>query len=331
MRKFDMERSLKLLIWFLSFFLLFNHTTISAQTAGDEEQEVVAKGLGAVIGNDEAKAYDDALSSALRNAVEQVVGTTLRHDGGPVKAVPRASGRHLAAVPREAPAAVGGRQAVEHLEQLRGREGGREQLPRRDVAAKRRRERRLDGPGVQADDDRVAAAPRDLDRGRAHQLVQGGLGRAVAVPAAQAVVGDGPDARGQQRHHAAPRARQQRREVLQHQRRPDRVDREQPRQAGRVEVAQGLLRLQRAVVQDPGSTDHQVRRRITAGLRGARHRRLVQQVDGAVRDPSWRGARRPPRQRGDRADIVTRRQGLDQRAADPAGGADDDRVQWHGR
>ena len=77
MRKTDMERSLRILIWFLSFFLFFN-ITISAQTGGDEEQEVVAKGLGAVIGNDEAKAYDDALSSALRNAVEQVVGTMIQ-------------------------------------------------------------------------------------------------------------------------------------------------------------------------------------------------------------------------------------------------------------
>lgn len=77
MRKTDMERLLRLLIWFLSFFLLFN-LAISAQTGGDEEQEVVAKGLGAVIGNDEAKAYDDALASALRNAVEQVVGTMIQ-------------------------------------------------------------------------------------------------------------------------------------------------------------------------------------------------------------------------------------------------------------
>lgn len=78
MRKSDMEQSLRLLIWFLSFFLLLTFITISAQTGGDDEQEVVAKGLGAVIANDEAKAYDDALASALRNAVEQVVGTMIQ-------------------------------------------------------------------------------------------------------------------------------------------------------------------------------------------------------------------------------------------------------------
>lgn len=42
-----------------------------------EGQEVIAKGLGAIINGDEAKASDDALASALRNAVEQVVGTMI--------------------------------------------------------------------------------------------------------------------------------------------------------------------------------------------------------------------------------------------------------------
>lgn len=46
--------------------------------AGQEEQEVVAKGLGAIIGGDQAKAADDALASALRSAVEQVVGTMVQ-------------------------------------------------------------------------------------------------------------------------------------------------------------------------------------------------------------------------------------------------------------
>lgn len=46
--------------------------------AGQEEQEVVAKGLGAIIGGDQAKAADDGLASALRSAVEQVVGTMIQ-------------------------------------------------------------------------------------------------------------------------------------------------------------------------------------------------------------------------------------------------------------
>jgi hypothetical protein len=38
-------------------------------------KEVVAKGFGAIIAGDEVKAKEDAINSALRNAVEQVVGT----------------------------------------------------------------------------------------------------------------------------------------------------------------------------------------------------------------------------------------------------------------
>jgi len=62
------------LVW-----VLFGSAALLAQTgAGQEEQEVVAKGLGAIIGGDQAKAADDALASALRSAVEQVVGTMVQ-------------------------------------------------------------------------------------------------------------------------------------------------------------------------------------------------------------------------------------------------------------
>ncbi len=40
-----------------------------------DSKEVVAKGFGAIIAGDEVKAREDAINSALRNAVEQVVGT----------------------------------------------------------------------------------------------------------------------------------------------------------------------------------------------------------------------------------------------------------------
>lgn len=46
-----------------------------SQAGPEGEKEVVAKGLGAVIGGDEAKAADDALTNALRSALEQVIGT----------------------------------------------------------------------------------------------------------------------------------------------------------------------------------------------------------------------------------------------------------------
>ena len=43
-------------------------------------QEVVARGMGAIIANDIAKAEDDAIANALRNAVEQVIGTMVESE-----------------------------------------------------------------------------------------------------------------------------------------------------------------------------------------------------------------------------------------------------------
>jgi hypothetical protein len=43
-------------------------------------QEVIANGRGAIINNDLAKAEDDGVASALRNAVEQVIGTMVQSD-----------------------------------------------------------------------------------------------------------------------------------------------------------------------------------------------------------------------------------------------------------
>lgn len=46
----------------------------------EESKQVIANGLGAILAGDEVKARDDALASALRNAVEQVVGTMIESD-----------------------------------------------------------------------------------------------------------------------------------------------------------------------------------------------------------------------------------------------------------
>ena len=43
-------------------------------------REVVARGMGAIIANDVAKAEDDAIANALRNAVEQVIGTMVESE-----------------------------------------------------------------------------------------------------------------------------------------------------------------------------------------------------------------------------------------------------------
>lgn len=72
----------------LSVFILLVFTIIygqfqstaapsAAQPAGAQAQEVVATGLGAILAGDEVKAREDAISAALRNAVEQVVGTMI--------------------------------------------------------------------------------------------------------------------------------------------------------------------------------------------------------------------------------------------------------------
>jgi len=65
--------------------LLLAGTVLLAQTytgTADNEttQEVISRGMGAIISGDEAKATDDAIASALRNAVEQVIGTMIQSD-----------------------------------------------------------------------------------------------------------------------------------------------------------------------------------------------------------------------------------------------------------
>jgi hypothetical protein len=69
----------------VSFFIFFFVLSIASaqyqnQTAAGqagEAKEVVAKGFGAILAGDEVKAKEDAVASALRNAVEQVVGTMI--------------------------------------------------------------------------------------------------------------------------------------------------------------------------------------------------------------------------------------------------------------
>ncbi len=45
-----------------------------------ESKRVIAKGVGAIIGGDRAKAEDDAIANALKNAIEQTVGTMIQSD-----------------------------------------------------------------------------------------------------------------------------------------------------------------------------------------------------------------------------------------------------------
>ena len=59
--------------------LLALAAAVFAQNPG-ETKEVIARGLGAILAGDEVKAKEDATAAALRNAVEQVVGTIVQSD-----------------------------------------------------------------------------------------------------------------------------------------------------------------------------------------------------------------------------------------------------------
>jgi hypothetical protein len=59
---------------FITLILIAGLCAQSMSQGPQESREVVAKGLGAILAGDEVKAKEDAVSAALRNAVEQVVG-----------------------------------------------------------------------------------------------------------------------------------------------------------------------------------------------------------------------------------------------------------------
>lgn len=69
---------------FLLLFLIFYNSVFSQSpsfsAAPGDQQEVIARGVGLIMGGDLAKAEDDAKNSALRNAVEQVIGTMIQSD-----------------------------------------------------------------------------------------------------------------------------------------------------------------------------------------------------------------------------------------------------------
>ena len=60
--------------------LLFSVSFILYAQQPQEAKQVIANGLGAILAGDEVKAREDAISAALRNAVEQVVGTMIESD-----------------------------------------------------------------------------------------------------------------------------------------------------------------------------------------------------------------------------------------------------------
>ncbi len=62
----------------ITILLLFSTSVFTQQQ--EEAKDVIAKGMGAILAGDEVKAREDAISAALRNAVEQVVGTMIESE-----------------------------------------------------------------------------------------------------------------------------------------------------------------------------------------------------------------------------------------------------------
>src|SRR3569623_2280409 len=100
-----------------------------------------------------------------------------------------AAGRYLVSFVIEQLAAVGWAQGVDRVEQLQRGAVGREQRTGADIALERPGKIGVDRAGVQRDDDRTIVAALLLARQRAHRHVERGLRRAIAVPAAELVVG----------------------------------------------------------------------------------------------------------------------------------------------
>ncbi|KAA5803445.1 PAS domain-containing protein [Alkalicaulis satelles] len=84
---------------------------------------------------------------------------------------------------------------VDHAKQAFSRKAGRKQLALRHAALKRGGQGCVHRAGMQAGADRPGRLARQFDGERADQLVEGGLGRPVAVPAAQLVIADGAHTR----------------------------------------------------------------------------------------------------------------------------------------
>lgn len=69
-----------ILVFMLGALIVWPSVAAAQAPQSDQGQEVIVRGVGAIIGGDLAKARDDALDNALRNAVEQVIGTMVQSE-----------------------------------------------------------------------------------------------------------------------------------------------------------------------------------------------------------------------------------------------------------
>ena len=112
-----------------------------------------------------------------------------------------------------------------------------------------------DGAGVQAGDHGLRVAAGHLDRGGVDQLVQGGLGGAVGIPAAKGVVADGADTRRKGGEMGGAVAGQQAQGVFQDQRGADGVEGELLGERLRVQRLEGFFRAVAADFKRAGGDD----------------------------------------------------------------------------
>src|SRR4051794_7505949 len=92
----------------------------------------------------------------------------------------------------------------------------------------------IDRPGMKGDTDGFRSLAAEFNRKGSHELVQGRLRRAVAIPAAKPVVLDAADARRQDSKDAFARLRQKREHMLADEGRTDRIDPETPKEMLRI-------------------------------------------------------------------------------------------------
>ena len=155
-------------------------------------------------------------------------------------------------------------QFLDHIEQMPGSDVRREELLSRHASLERLAEIRRDGAGMQRDAGSQRVRPRQFDAERLDDHVERRLRGAIAVPAAQPVVADAADPRGERSEHGRPVPGEKRQEVPGDERRAGRIDGEVALERGARKLAIALLRHDAVGVEEPGRDDHEVERSLGA-------------------------------------------------------------------
>jgi glycerol-3-phosphate dehydrogenase (NAD(P)+) len=148
---------------------------------------------------------------------------------------------------------------------------------------------------VQQADAGVGQPALPFDRKGAEQLVLGGLGGSIGIPAPEAVIADAADPRRQAGEMQRPLALQQGFEGLGQQDRPEGVHSEAALKVGAPQPGQPFFRLELGPMQQAGGVDHQPQRRQRGqsagqGLKAAVMREIQTQGQGrAGKDPRAAG------------------------------------------